>query len=97
MFQIRFFEVFVNTPLDVCEARDVKGLYKKARQGTISGFTGVSQNYEVPEKPDLIVTTEGLSIRDSTICLIKLLENEKVIPNNLLEVSSNLDQNLAIK
>lgn len=73
----------MNTPLDICEARDVKGLYKKARKGSISGFTGVSQNYEVPQKPDLVVTTEGLSIRDSTNRLIELLEHESIIPKDL--------------
>lgn len=70
----------------MCEARDVKGLYKKAREGSISGFTGVSQDYESPEHPDLVVTTEGLSIRDSTKRLIQLLENENVIPKNLRDI-----------
>lgn len=70
----------------MCEARDVKGLYKKAREGSIAGFTGVSQNYEAPESPDLIVTTEGLSIRDSTNRLIALLENENIIPKNLRDI-----------
>ncbi len=59
---LRFYEVYVNTPLSVCESRDVKGLYKKAREGSIQGFTGVTQAYEAPETPDLIVTTEGVSI-----------------------------------
>lgn len=87
----RFFEIFVNTPLDICEARDVKGLYKKARKGSISGFTGVSQNYEKPQNPDLIVTTEGLSIRDSTNRLIELLESENIIPTNLREIEKVRD------
>lgn len=78
--------MFVNTPLDICEARDVKGLYKKARTGSISGFTGVSQKYEVPESPDLIVTTEGLSIQDSTNRLIEMLERENIIPKNLRDL-----------
>lgn len=82
----RFYEIFVNTPLDICEARDVKGLYKKAREGSITGFTGVSQDYEAPQSPDLVVTTEGLSIRDSTNRLIDLLEKENIIPRNLREV-----------
>lgn len=82
----RFFEVFVNTPLDVCELRDVKGLYKKAREGAIQGFTGVTQAYEAPESPDLIVKTEGLSVRESTRRIIELLEQEMVIPRSLREV-----------
>lgn len=76
----------------MCQKRDVKGLYQKARNNLISGFTGVSQKYEPPETPDLIVTTEDLSIRDSTNCLIKLLERENVIPNNLREVSFQLQK-----
>lgn len=76
----------------MCEARDVKGLYKKAREGSIAGFTGVSQDYEAPQSPDLIVTTEGVSIRESTNRLIDLLEQENVIPKNLrdIEVVSSL-------
>lgn len=76
----------------MCEARDVKGLYKKAREGSIAGFTGVSQDYEAPQSPDLIVTTEGVSIRESTNRLIDLLEEENVIPRNLrdIEVVSDL-------
>lgn len=79
----RFYEIFINTPLEVCEARDVKGLYKKAREGSIAGFTGVSQEYEKPVSPDHIVTTETKTIRESTNSLISFLERENVIPNNL--------------
>ncbi len=50
---VRFTEVFVNTPLEVCEARDPKGLYAKARRGEIQNFTGISSPYEAPEKPDI--------------------------------------------
>lgn len=81
----RFFEVYVNTPLTICEKRDVKGLYRKARDGAISTFTGISQEYQEPKNPDLIVTTEGLSIRESTSHVIALLERENVIPRNLRE------------
>jgi len=52
-----FFEIFVNTPLDVCEQRDVKGLYQKARRGEISNFTGVSSPFEIPQNPDLQINT----------------------------------------
>lgn len=54
-----FIEVFVDTPLAICEARDVKGLYKKARAGEIPAFTGISDAYEVPESPDIRVQTEN--------------------------------------
>lgn len=87
----RFYEIFVNTPLDVCEARDVKGLYKKARDGLISGFTGVSQDYESPQSPDLTVTTVNVSIQDSTNLVIDFLENENIIPKNLREFDSVSD------
>ena len=56
-----FIEVFVDTPLDVCEARDPKGLYKKARAGEIANFTGVEQEYEVPLNPDVVVSTVDAS------------------------------------
>jgi bifunctional enzyme CysN/CysC len=52
-----FVEIFVDTPLDVAEARDIKGLYKKARAGEIRNFTGISSPYERPERPDILVDT----------------------------------------
>ncbi len=54
-----FIEVFVNTSLEVCEARDVKGLYKKARKGEIKNMTGISAPYEIPSKPDVVVTEKN--------------------------------------
>lgn len=83
----RFYEIFVDTPLHVCEARDVKGLYAKARKGEISGFTGVSQDYEAPQSPDLVVETENMEIPQSTNRVIEFLENENVIPKNLRDVA----------
>lgn len=77
---LKFFEVFVDTPLSVCESRDVKGLYKKAREGAIQGFTGVTQAYEKPDSPDLIVKTEDITIKESTNRLIDLLVKENIIP-----------------
>lgn len=50
-----FIEVFVDAPLEVCEARDPKGMYKRARAGEIKGFTGVDDPYETPEKPELVL------------------------------------------
>ncbi len=55
---IRFLEVFVDTPIEVCEKRDPKGLYAKARAGEISGFTGIDDPYEAPTQPDLRLTPE---------------------------------------
>ncbi|XP_037299067.1 bifunctional 3'-phosphoadenosine 5'-phosphosulfate synthase [Manduca sexta] len=84
-----FFEVFIDTPLEVCEQRDTKGLYKKAREGQIKGFTGITQEYERPEAPELVVQTVGRSIEESTMDVIHLLESEGIIPrfdNHLTEV-----------
>jgi adenylyl-sulfate kinase len=53
----QFIEVFVDTPLEVCEQRDPKGLYKKARLGEINNFTGVSDEYEIPKKPEILLNT----------------------------------------
>ena len=60
-----FIEIYVNTPLEVCEARDVKGLYKAARAGAIKNFTGITSPYEPPVNPDLSVKTEGRSVEES--------------------------------
>ena len=50
-----FLEIFVDTPLDVCEVRDPKGLYKKARAGELKNFTGIDSDYEAPENPDIVL------------------------------------------
>lgn len=59
-----FIEVFVDTPLDVCEQRDPKGLYKKARNGEIKDFTGISSPYEVPRNPEIHIQTADKNIED---------------------------------
>lgn len=61
-----FLEVFVNTPLEECEARDVKGLYKKARKGEIKYFTGIDSPYEQPQNPDIEIKTNEKSITECT-------------------------------
>lgn len=78
-----FFEVFIDTPLEVCEQRDVKGLYQKARQGIIKGFTGIDQPYEKPDSPDLTVQTVNTSITNSTQQVIKLLQKNCILPLEL--------------
>ena len=60
-----FIEIFLNTPLEVCEDRDTKGLYKKARAGIIKDFTGISSPFEAPEHPDIEIDTSTTSIKDS--------------------------------
>ncbi len=66
-------EVFVNTPIAECERRDVKGLYAKARQGQIKHFTGIDSVYEVPENPEVILTTTNQSPEQSVDCVLKAL------------------------
>ncbi|KAG5899256.1 hypothetical protein JTB14_035434 [Gonioctena quinquepunctata] len=77
---LMFFEVFVDTPLDVCEQRDTKGLYQKARSGAIKGFTGIDQPYEVPEHPELVVKTIDYSIEESTMQVVEMLQENGVVP-----------------
>lgn len=60
-----FIEVYIHAPLEVCEQRDVKGLYKKARIGEIKEFTGISSVYEIPQKPDITIQSYGKSIEKS--------------------------------
>jgi len=60
-----FIEVFVDAPLEVCEQRDVKGLYKKARAGEVKNFTGIDSPYETPEKPDVHIPTHKLALEQS--------------------------------
>ncbi|WKZ74710.1 MAG: adenylyl-sulfate kinase [Vicingaceae bacterium] len=59
-----FIEIYVNTPIAICEQRDVKGLYKKARAGEIKDFTGIHQPFEVPENPDMEVKTENRKVEE---------------------------------
>jgi len=61
-----FIEVFLNAPFEVCQKRDTKGLYKKASNGNLADFTGVSSPFEYPENPDLEIKTDILNIEDST-------------------------------
>jgi adenylylsulfate kinase len=66
-------EVFVNTPLEVCEQRDVKGLYKKARAGEVKNFTGIDSPYEAPQQPDITIYTNEMSIEESMEALMKVV------------------------
>ena len=60
-----YIEVFVSTSLEACENRDVKGLYDKARKGMIKNFTGIDSVFEIPNKPAIVIPTEGLSVQES--------------------------------
>ena len=66
-----FFEVFVDTPFNVCEDRDTKGLYKMARAGQIKGFTGIDQAYQPPNSPDVVLKAGELSVGE---CIQKIIE-----------------------
>ena len=68
-----FMEVFVDTPLEVCEQRDVKGLYAKARLGEINDFTGISAPYEAPERPDFRIDTSVTGLDESARLLTELI------------------------
>ncbi len=75
----KFLEIYIATSLDVCEQRDVKGLYQKARRGEISHFTGISDPYEAPEHADLIIDTAQQSLEQSVEQLITLLTEKGVL------------------
>jgi adenylylsulfate kinase len=74
-----FFEIYCNAPLDVCEQRDVKGIYKKAREGVIKDFTGISSPYEAPLNPELIVNTGGDSLEHCVAQVMGLLKERGII------------------
>ncbi|MEZ5523600.1 MAG: adenylyl-sulfate kinase [Pseudomonadales bacterium] len=75
-----FIEVYVEAPLEVCESRDVKGLYKKARAGEIPEFTGISAPYEAPERPELVVNTAENDLDACVAQVISYLEEKGYIP-----------------
>ncbi len=75
-----FLEVYVSAPLDVCESRDVKGLYAKARAGEIKGFTGIDDPYEAPLNPEIICCTDKETITESANKVIMELEQRGYIP-----------------
>ncbi|KAF8764938.1 Bifunctional 3'-phosphoadenosine like protein [Argiope bruennichi] len=82
---LTFIECFVDTPLEVCEQRDVKGLYKKARAGEIKGFTGIDSSYEKPDHPDIHIKAGELSVQDSVQKVIRLLLDKGIIPESVLD------------
>jgi adenylylsulfate kinase len=75
----QFLEVFIDTPLEVCEQRDTKGLYKKARTGEIKNFTGIDSAYEAPTQPEILVTTAGKSVEECADFVISQLKQREVI------------------
>lgn len=71
-----FVEIYVNTPLEVCEKRDVKGLYKKARAGEIEKFTGIDSPFEAPENPDIEIKTEEEAVEKAVERIMRVLEDK---------------------
>ena len=69
-----FVEIFIDTAVEICEERDPKGLYKKARTGEIPNFTGFSDPYEVPEKPEMIIKTADWTAEEAAVLIIEMLE-----------------------
>ncbi len=74
-----FVEVFVNTPIETCEQRDPKGLYKKARAGQLKGFTGIDDPYEPPLQPELTIDATNTSPQQAAVLLIEYLEKQGIL------------------
>jgi len=80
---LSFIEIFVDTPVEVCEQRDPKGLYRKARQGEIKGFTGVDDPYESPLNPEMAIKTVDKSPAQIVACILEyLLKKELILPKD---------------
>ena len=78
--QENLIEVYCKCPVEVCEQRDVKGLYRKARAGEIKNFTGISSPYETPAHPDLTLDTAAMYLDDCINAVIKILQDRGVLP-----------------
>ena len=68
-----FLEVFISAPLEICETRDVKGIYAKARKGEIPEFTGISSPFDIPPNPDLVLKTNRMSVEESVQCALDFI------------------------
>lgn len=81
----RFIEVYVATPLEVCESRDQKGLYARARRGDVKEFTGVDDPYEPPDSPEIVLSTVEETPAESAERILRALEGRGLIPRALTE------------
>ena len=79
LFEADFVEIFCSASLEVCESRDVKGFYKRARKGEIKGYTGIDSPYEIPTNPELIVNTASESLEESVAKVIVFLKSKAII------------------
>lgn len=75
-----FLEIYCRCPLAICEQRDVKGLYRRARAGKIPAFTGISSPYEEPDRPELLVETDACTVDEGVAMVLRLLAARGVIP-----------------
>ncbi|EHH64850.1 hypothetical protein EGM_18173 [Macaca fascicularis] len=80
-----FFEIFVDAPLSICESRDVKGLYKRARAGEIKGFTGIDSDYEKPETPERVLKTNLSTVSDCVQQVVELLQEQNIVPHTIIK------------
>jgi sulfate adenylyltransferase len=90
----RFVEVYVDTPIEVCEQRDVKGLYARARRGQITGFTGVDDPYEAPIDPEIILDTVNFSPEENARKIVAHLEESGLL---LLDIRQNGNEAVAVE
>ena len=74
-----FIEVYCEASLEICESRDVKGLYKRARAGEIKNYTGIDSPYDVPDNPELVIDTEGESLEESVAKVMGFLKSKEII------------------
>jgi adenylylsulfate kinase len=79
--ELPFVEVFVDVPIDVCEQRDPKGMYKKARAGQIKGFTGIDDPYEPPNSPELVLRNVKITPQQAAAQVIEYIESQGIIPS----------------
>ena len=75
-----FVEIFLDCPLEICEQRDPKGLYRKAREGAISEFTGISSPFESPLSPEIVIKTAGSEIHEGVEQVVRFLRNKRFLP-----------------
>lgn len=87
---LKFYECFVNTPISVCERRDVKGLYKKAREGKIKGFTGVDQAYEAPPRPELVLKAGEQTVDECVQTVVQALMDDGIVPKGAVNTVQEL-------
>ncbi len=85
----RFIEVFVDTPLEVCEQRDTKGIYVKARRGEIENLTSINDPYESPQKPEIVIETVSFTPEQNADFILAFLKKQGFVLNQIVEHKDN--------